>query len=89
MEGRARAIRHTGKIMNRSFILAAVLAALFVTGCSGYVQERVVYTEAPPPPREEIIVAAPSAHHAHHEWERGHWERRGRGWVWVGGHWRA
>jgi hypothetical protein len=77
-----------------SLVLAVVPLAAALTGCSGYVEERVVVrepsavvvAEAPPPPRTEVIVAAPSPRH---HWQAGHWVRSRHEWVWVSGRWRA
>ena len=44
----------------------------------------VIVRGAPPAPKLEVRTRAPSAKHV---WIAGHWERRGRTWVWKKGHW--
>jgi hypothetical protein len=67
--------------MKKTFIVAAILAAT----CGGATMQAsaadVFVTVAPPPPRVEHV---PALRHGH-VWVPGHWDWRGRRYVWVDG----
>ena len=68
-----------------ALILAAVLAALPLPGCSAGVSGAMVVRTPPPPPRAEVRPPAPGPAHV---WVPGHWRWNGRRYVWVRGHWK-